>query len=148
MANQFGRAPRWQCRLCYLSDGVHCPTGKLLNFRTSELPNASPLLARLLRSVPSGVFSLRRDGGRARQRSWVTMLLRNRRLGCCFAGVDPIDWEKQASERTLRVWGHFGSIGIAFSPADLPAQEGEKRRSRKATFANQLRGVVAFAESP
>ena len=44
--------------------------------------------------------------------------------------------------------GHFGSIGIASSPADLPVQGGEKRRSRKATFANQLRGVVAFAESP
>ena len=70
MANQFGRAQRWQrrraqrgfCWQCrraqrwqcrrvdqcgraqrgYLSAGVHCPPGRLSNLRTSELQNASP----------------------------------------------------------------------------------------------------------
>ena len=32
MANQCGRAPRWQCRLGYLSAGVECTYGELPNF--------------------------------------------------------------------------------------------------------------------
>ena len=39
--------------------------------------------------------------------------------------------------------GHFGSIGIASPPANLPVQEGNK-----ATFANKLRGVEALTELP
>ena len=148
MANQCGRAQRCQCRLGYLSAGVHCPSGRLPNFRTSELPNASPLRARLLRSVPSGVFfaqtgrrpsPAKKSGDDAVLQQSAPFLLRwsrPHRVGKTGIGED------------IARRGHFGSIGIASSPADLPVQGGEKRRSRKATFANQLRGVVAFAESP
>ena len=120
-------------------------TSELPDFRTSKRIAA---LGELLRSVPSGVFfaqtgrrpsAAKKLGDDAVLQQSAPFLLRwsrPRRVGKTGIGED------------IARRGHFGSIGIASSPADLPVQGGEKRRSRKATFANQLRGVVAFAESP
>ena len=63
--------------------------------KTSELPNAAPPWASLLRSVLGGVFSLKRNGDQARQRSWATMLSRNSWLRFFFAGVDPVERENR-----------------------------------------------------
>ena len=80
-------------------------------------------------------FPLRRNGDRPRHRSWATMLLRNSRLRCCSAGVDPIDWGKQTSERTLRGGGISAASALRPPPRTYPCKEAksdvrEKRRSR------------------
>ena len=62
--------------------------------RASELRNAAPRRARLLRSVPSGVFSLRRKEGRAQQSSWAAMLFRRvprRQCRLCYF-FGEFDW--------------------------------------------------------
>ena len=124
--------------------------------KTSELPDFQTRrpFGRGFRDLyPVGFSSLRRDGDRARQRSRATMLFCNSRLRFCPAGVDPAEWGKQASERTLRGGGISAASALRPPPRTFPCREAksdvrEKRRSRKATFANQLRGVDAFAESP
>ena len=143
MANQCGREPRRRRRLILFSAGVDSPRGKLPNFRAQ---------CRLWR-VFSDAFSA------AFFHSDRTETTRGKEVGrrCCFETVGsvvalpestPAGLGKTGIGEDIARRGHFGSIGIASSPADLPVQGGEKRRWRKATFANQLRGVVAFAESP
>ena len=97
--------------------------------KTSELPNAVPPWASLLRSLLGVAFPFRRNGGQVRQRSWATTLFPKRRLRCCSAGVDPIGFGETNIGEDAAPRGHFGSIGVPCSPAGLPVQGGEKRRS-------------------
>ena len=108
------------------------------DFRTSGLPNFQTH-RRFGRGFcdlyPVGFSSLRRDGDRARQRSRATMLFCNSRLRFCSAGVDPIEWGKQASERTLRGGGISAASALRPPPRTYPCKEAksdvrEKRRSR------------------
>ena len=143
MANQCGRAQRCQCRLGCLSAGVRCPSGGLPNFRTSELPNALPLWARLLRSVPSGVFfaqtgrrwsAAKKLGDDAVLQQSAPFLLRWSR---------PHRGGKTGIGEDIARGGAFRQHRHCVLPRGLT-----RARRRRATFANQLRGVVAFAESP
>ena len=98
--------------------------------KTAELPNAAPLWASVLRSVLGGVFvvqterrpsAAQKSGDDAFSRESGPFLLRwsrPRRVGKTNIGED--------AART----GHFGSSPTTFPPANLPVQEGNKRRSR------------------
>ena len=126
-------------------------TSELPDFRTSELPNfqthrrfgrgfcdlypVGVFFAQTGRR-PSAAKKLGDDAVLQQSGPFLPRWSRPHRVGKTGIGED------------IARRGHFGSVGIASSPADLPVQGGEKRRPRKATFANQLRGVVAFAESP
>ena len=138
MANQCGREPRRRRRLILFSAGVDSPRGKLPNFRAQ---------CRLWR-VFSDAFSA------AFFHSDRTETTRGKEVGrrCCFETVGsvvalpestPAGLGKTGIGEDIARRGHFGSITIAFSPADLPVHGGQK-----ATFANQLRGVDAPAVSP
>ena len=125
MANQLARAPRWQCRLGFFAAGVDRPYGKLPNFRTqlrfgrvfSDL-----YWVAFFRSDRTKTKRGEQDGRRRFfERESGPFLLRwsrRHRVGNTNIGED--------AART----GHFGSIGIASPPANLPVQEGNKRRSR------------------
>ena len=140
MANQCGREPRWQRRLGFQPPEL---TARAENFRTSErgaaLGESHPICSRWRFSIQTGrrprAAKTLGDGAVSKQ-SAPLLLCRSRPHRV---------WGKQTSERTLRAGGnrhrvrrgHFGSIGIAFSPAYLPAQEKKSdvrhpvRRSRR-----------------
>ena len=50
------------------------------------------------------------------------MVFRNSRLRFCFAGVDPVEWEKQASERTLRRGGISAASALRSPPRTYPCR--------------------------
>ena len=110
---------------------------------TSELPNAVPPWASLLRSVPGGVVPFRRDGGHVRQRTWATTLFPNRRLRCCSARVGPVGFGGNRHRRGRCAEGAFRQRRRSVFHRGLTRAGG-----RKATFADQLRGVDALTESP
>ena len=98
--------------------------------KTSELPNAAPLWASLLRSVLGGVFVVQterrpsaatKSGDDAVSRESGPFALRRSRP--CRVG------ETNIEEDTART-GHFGSNRLAFPHADLPAPAAKKGRSR------------------
>ena len=83
---------------------------------TSDLPNAAPLRASLLRCVPGGVVSSRQDGDEAGRNCWATMLFRESRVRFRFGGVDPVAWGTQTSGRTLRGRGVSAASAWRFAP--------------------------------
>ena len=117
MANQCGRAQRCQCRLGYLSAGVHCPSGRLPNFRTSELPHASPHWARLLPSVPSWVFFAQtgRRPSAAKKLGDDAVLKQSAPLLLCRSRPQRV-WGRQASEMTLRGGGISAASRLRLPP--------------------------------
>ena len=138
MENQCGREPRRRRRLILFSAGVDSPRGKLPNFR------AQCRLWRVFSDAFSAAFfhSDRTETARGKEVGW----------RCCFETVGsvvalpestPAGLGKTGIGYDIARRGHFGSIGIASSRADLPAHGGQR-----ATFANQLRGVDAPAVSP
>ena len=44
--------------------------------------------------------------------------------------IRPLEGKEQTSAQGLRGGGTFGNIGNAFSPPDIPFQDGENRSSR------------------
>ena len=98
--------------------------------KTSGLPNTAPLGAGPIRSVPGGVFSFRRDGDQARQKSRAAMLFRKTRPRFSFAGLDPIEWKKHTSGRRLREGGTSAGSQLRVSTADFLVQTQTKRLSR------------------
>ena len=117
MANQCGREPRRRRRLIFLSAGVDSPRGKLPNFR------AQCRLWRVFSDAFSAAFfhsdrsetTRGKEGGRR----------------CCFETVGsvvalpestPAGLGKTGIGEDIARRGHFGSIAIAFPPADLPVQ--------------------------
>ena len=106
--------------------------------RASELRNAEPPRATLLRSVPSGVFPLREYGGQARQRSWATVLFRNNRLRWFFAGADPVAREN----KHLR--GHCADGGVsAASARRFPPQTSPRRGAKSDVRQPIKRGLCS-----
>ena len=100
---------------------------------TSELPNAVPPWASLLRSVLGGVFPFRRSGVQARQRSWATTLFRNSRRHCCSAGVDAIGFGANKHRRGRCAAGEIGTgfgEGISTASASrFPPRTYPRRRA-------------------
>ena len=123
MANQCGREPRWQRHLSFLTAGVYSPREKLPNFRTQ---------CRLGR-VFSALFSValfHSDGAEAKCGKEVGQ---QRYFETVGAIVAPPESTRSGSGQTnigedTAPRNHFGSIGIPFSPANLPVQGGKKRR--------------------
>ena len=140
MANQCGRAPRWQCRLGYFSARVHCASGKLLNFRTSESVaasgEASPICTQL------GFFAQTGRGPK-----------RGKEVGqrCCFERVGsvvaPLESNPSTGKNRHRR-GHCAEGAFRQHRHCVLHSELTRAGVRKATFENQLRGVDALAESP
>ena len=140
MANQVGHAPRWQCRLGYFSGGVGCPNVKKTNARETSERSAAlgepPLILRGGISPPS------LSANKVRRNSWAATTLRQGRL--CFRSVGfALSKGKNRHEQRDCAEGHLGSIADAFPSGGLTRAGGQE-----ATFANQLRGVDAIAESP
>ena len=123
MANQCGRAPRWQRRLGYLSAGVECTSRERPNFGTRRRPGRGS-------SDLYPVAFLHSNG---------TETKRNKEVGqrCYFETVGSVvgslestpSCEKTGIGKDIARGAHCGSIGIPFPPAKLHAQGGEKRRS-------------------
>ena len=125
MANHLARAPRWQCRLGFFAAGVDRPYGKLPNFRTQlrfgRVFSDLYWVAFFFVQTERRLSAANKTGDDAFSRESGPFLLRwsrRHRVGNANIGED--------AART----GHFGSIGIASPPANLPVQEGNKRRSR------------------
>ena len=114
---------------------------------TSELPSAAALWESLLRSVREGVFSFRRNGDQARQKSRAAMLLCKTRLRFGFAGVDAVEWGKHTSVRRLRGGDTSAGSQLRSPPRTYPCRgaqsdvRGLLKRSRRSRG-----GAVAAAE--
>ena len=137
MANQCGRAPRRHCRLVYLSAGVEFTYGELPIVGTQRR-NRRGL------SDLYWVAFFHSDGTEAKRGKEVG---RQRNLGTVGSVVAlPESTPSTGENKLLR--GHCAEGALrqhcnCVFPRGLTQTGG-----RKATFANQLRGVDAFAESP
>ena len=128
MANQFGRAPRWPCRLGYLPVGVDCSYGRLPNSRTSERSaakgEASPICSRWSCFVGAErrPIAAKEPGDDALSKESVPF----------FGPLEstPSCGKNGHRREKFRGGGNFGRISIAFPAAYLPAPAGKKRRLR------------------
>ena len=123
MANQCGRAPRWQCRLGHLSAGVECTYRELPDFGTQRRAGRGS-------SDLYPVAFFHSDGTETERNKEVGQRCYFETVGSVFASPEstPACGKTNIGEDISR-GGRRGSIGIPFSPADLHAQEDEKRRS-------------------
>ena len=137
MANQCGRAPRWQRRLGYLSAGVRFTSRERPNFGTRRRPG------RGFSDLYSVAF-LHSNGTETKRNKEVGQRCYFETVGSVFASPESTpSTEKNRHRRGHCAGGAFREHWHGVFPRGLTRAGG-----RKATFANQLRGVDALAESP
>ena len=133
-----------QSRLCFHPAEAHLPSGAETDHGEPTRPRAT--LAVSYGKLPNFRTQLR-FGRVVSDLYWVaffrsdsTETTRGAKVGrrryfervgsvCASLESTPSSGKNKAGENIART-GHFGSIGIAFPRADLPAQETKKRRSR------------------
>ena len=137
MAEQCGRAPRRQCGLGHLSAGVECKYGELPDFGPQRRPGRASSDLYPVAFFHSDGTEAKRGKEVGRRRCFETVGSVVSLPESTTSGSGKTNIEEDTAPRK-----HFGGVGNPLPPADLPVQGG-----RKATFANQSRGVDVLAES-